>query len=250
MAEFKEMPKNSNPTNHLHVLNLFIASIAGLISIVGGVYSIKSNFFVAKTGALEGIVRDESIAKPLYLARVEISETDGSVIATINTNSEGHYKSETLKEGNYTVKASALLHETQSKEIKVYSGAEAEVNFDLAPKKEKSIISEKTTPISQIPRQQMTPSTSYAAPPISPSSLPSGYVPPAANLPATENYSSVQPTRAFHRRFPRTDTMPSSYNQGGTASGSSNTLASAVSQVAGEFLQSWAEKKSQGNTSG
>ena len=140
-----ESPLPKSPTSHLHVMNLIVALLAGIISITGGIYSLKNNVFSGPAhGSLQGIVRDEKIAKPLLLATVEVSEADGAVVNTVNTDQDGFYQIASIKTGNYIVKFTAPRHHTQSKTVKVEKDLQSTINVDLLPEEEsfKSIPSE------------------------------------------------------------------------------------------------------------
>ena len=232
-----DMPKN--PASHLHVLNLIVALCAGLISIVGGIYSLKANFFTPKTGTLQGIVRDESIAKPLWLAPVEISEPDGSVAATVSTGQDGRYSLSSLREGEYIVKVSAPRHKVQSKEVKIYSNTATTVNFDLLPGEQKSFS----------PREQLE----------TPGSIPNTYNPPPApdyeaqpaGLP--DSSDTQAPRRRFRRQASRPgwnsqpseqSTSPSEpYSDTTQTSQPVNPLRDVITQTLGQMVQDWTSKK-------
>ncbi|MFA6600161.1 MAG: carboxypeptidase-like regulatory domain-containing protein [Candidatus Omnitrophota bacterium] len=122
------------PGTGLHAANLLVAMLAGLISIVGGVYTLKNNFFPTQTyGSLQGIVRDERLARPLLLSSVEISLPDGTLVNTAITDREGKFNIATLKTGNYQVKFTSPLHQVETKTVKVEKGLAATINVDLAP---------------------------------------------------------------------------------------------------------------------
>ncbi len=245
-----EVPKN--PASNLHVLNLIIALVAGLISIVGGVYSIKANYFTPKTGNLQGVVRDENIAKPLLLATVEISEINGGVIATLNTDSTGQYPVASLREGNYMVKASAERHQSQTKNIKIYANTDSTVSFDLKPEEDNFFSKSKT-----------------AAEPVRPSAA-VPYYPPAPHY-SEQNPNAADATASPRRNF-RRHRMNSSYPTSGSdpfASPAGNTsdpglssggfnsdstqpaaatnpLGQVLTQTLGGWVQDWANKKAAG----
>jgi len=129
-----DSPEPKAPSSHLHSLNLIVALLAGIISITGGVYSLKSNLFSSpEYGSLQGIVRDEKIAKPLKLVSVEIADLTGAVVNTVSTDDDGHYKVESLKTGNYAVKFTAPLHKVETKAIKIEKNLESSINVDLVP---------------------------------------------------------------------------------------------------------------------
>lgn len=217
-----------NPAVHLHVLSLVVAICAGLVSVVGGVYSLRANFFTPKTGTLQGIVRDESIAKPLWLASVEVSNADGAIIAVIDTSESGRYSLSSLREGDYTIKVSAPFHEAQSKNIRIYQNATSSVNFDLKPeeqKKEFSSVSEQA----QLP----------------PPPVPSAYPPPR---PADyETQQMVMPTTGDAAPYSRRGR----YRHARRTSDVSGTTQSAspLQDVLAQLVQSWTDKKSEDTTS-
>ena len=132
-----ENPTPKSPASHLHVMNLIVATLAGLISITGGIYSLKSNLFSSQHfGSLQGIVRDEKLAKPLWLSSVEVAGVDGVVVNTVNTDQNGHYLVEAIKTGNYVVKFAAPRHIVQSKTVKIEQDLKSTINVDLAPQEE------------------------------------------------------------------------------------------------------------------
>ncbi len=108
--------------------------LAGLVSIVGGVYSIKTTFFQqAALGQLSGAVRDVQLARPLRLATVEILDPEGDVISTLSTDDEGIYLIRDLKEGSYRLKASAPRHASEERKVRIEKNRRASVDFNLTP---------------------------------------------------------------------------------------------------------------------
>ena len=122
------------PPARLHTAHILFATLASIISIVGGVYSLKSTFFQEKGayGELTGYVRDENLARPLRLATVEVSDANEGVISTLSTNDNGFYALKDLKEGKYRVKASALLHLNQVKNVSIQKNRTSTIDFNLA----------------------------------------------------------------------------------------------------------------------
>lgn len=119
----------------LQALNMTVATLAGIISIVGGVYSLKMNFFQPPVayGELLGFVRDERLAKPLRSATVEVLDDSGSVLATLSTDENGRYFMKDLKEGRYEVKASAVYHDPEERIVSIQKKQTSTVYFDLTP---------------------------------------------------------------------------------------------------------------------
>lgn len=124
-----------NPSNRFHNFQILVGTIAGLVSILGGVLSIKSGFFSQGEiyGQLQGVVRDEALAKPLVLATVQIFNQQDEVVSTLSTNDEGAYALADVKEGSYLLKALAPLHRTEEKKVTVEKKRVTTVDFYLVP---------------------------------------------------------------------------------------------------------------------
>lgn len=241
-----DQPKN--PTSHLHVLNLIIALIGGLISVVAGIYSLKTNVFSSKTGTLQGMVIDENIAKPLWLVPVEISTLEGSVVTTATTDQQGHYSVKSLMNGHYVVKATAVRHKPQSKNIKIFPNSESNVDFELSPEEQKV-----PPPISESSRFQSIPSQQpYTAPQMAyPPAQQYAQNPTDSSAP-TQNFrrhrrnsmgSTQEPADSYSNPYP-TDNSNINNGQSGNSSGSPD-----LKQIAGQLLQNWASKKLGSNNS-
>lgn len=255
-------PTNKPPpssTSHLHVINLIVALLAGVISITGGIYSLKNNLFSGPAyGSLQGIVRDERIAKPLKLASVEISDLTGAVVNTATTDDDGHYLIEALKTGNYVVKFTAPLHKIETKTIKIEKDLSSLINVDLFPKTQQANPSsgeyaasvQKNIPASYVP------ATTYQA---SASGMP-GYNIPQNNpsVPtASPVYSQGEPMqdpafssapRTGSRRHPRRS-YPAESVESSSGTSQNTSQGSALAQAGTQLLQAWLSKKSADNTS-
>ena len=127
--------ENPKPPARLHTLHVLFATLASIISIVGGVYSLKATFFQGTDafGQLTGSVRDERLAKPLRLATVEVSDANGDVVGTLSTDDNGAYFLKDLKEGNYQVRASAPLHVSEEKRVSIQKNRASTIDFNLTP---------------------------------------------------------------------------------------------------------------------
>jgi hypothetical protein len=149
-------------------MNLVVALLAGVISITGGIYSLKSNIFAGPAyGNLQGIVRDERIAKPLKLASVEISDLSGAVVNTATTDDDGYYLIKAVKTGNYVVKFTAPLHKIETKTIKIEKDLAPSINVDLFPEAQQANLFavESAAPVRQniqVPYVPVTPVSSYS----------------------------------------------------------------------------------------
>jgi len=259
-------PENPIPkfqASHLHVMNLIVATIAGLISIVGGVYTLNSTVFsTPKYGSLEGIVRDEKLAKPLWLTSVEVSAPDGLVVDTVKTNGDGRYQIQSIKEGAYVIKVAAPLHINQTKNVTIERKRTSTIDFDLAPiKKELEVL-----PITKTSYpSELRP---YIQPPQYPQPAASGGTYQTVPAPSSYPYSSQQGMAAGQtginsqgvgvqnqpwQRSPygghRRHSMPST-DQGATDT--SNTSQSSGNnvwmQAGAQLLQQLVEKKTDSST--
>ena len=233
----------------MHIINLVVALLAGVISITGGIYSLKNNIFSGPAyGSLQGIVRDERIAKPLRLASVEISDLAGAVVNTATTNEEGHYLIEALKTGNYVVKFTAPLHKIETKSIKIEKDLVSSINVDLFPEAQQASLSsaESVASAQQNIRAPYTPAATYqtavpAMPGASVSQNTSSTYPPTE--PTPDPALAGQPRTGFHRHSRR------SYSGDPAETSSGTSQNSALTQAGTQLLQAWLSKKSENSTS-
>lgn len=129
-------PKAGFKLTSLHTL---VATLAGIISIMGGLYSLKSTVFQTQPqGIVQGMVRDQAIAKPLREATVEISDIGNFILSTLYTDSAGHYQTGKLKEGPYIIKVTAVRHLPQTKTVTVLRDQTSTVNFDLTTQEDEN----------------------------------------------------------------------------------------------------------------
>ncbi|MEI7751087.1 MAG: carboxypeptidase-like regulatory domain-containing protein [Candidatus Omnitrophota bacterium] len=247
------MPSKS-PTSHLHVVNLVVALLAGVISITGGIYTLKNNVFSGPAyGSLQGIVRDERIAKPLKLASVEVADLTGAVVNTATTDDNGHYLIEALKTGNYVVKFTAPLHKIESKTIKIEKDLSSSISVDLFPEAQQANLSPVES-VAVVPRNiQASYAPQAAYPPTAP--VMSGYNVSKSNpsVPtASPTYSQTEPgqdpalsgsQRTGYRRHPRRS-YPAESVESSTGTSQSSSQGDALAQVGTQLLQAWMSKKS------
>ena len=249
-----ENPMPKSPASHLHVMNLIVALLAGIISITGGIYSLKNNIFSGPAyGSLHGIVRDERIAKPLKLVSVEISDLTGAVVNTAPTDDDGRYMIEALKAGNYVVKFTAPLHKIETKTIKIEKDFASSINVDLVPEASQANLSpvepsasiRKNIPAPYIPSGVQTsvpavpsygtPQNALSVPPASP-----GY---SQGGPTPDLSTSSPQSPGFHRHSRR------SYAGASPDSSSDSSSNSALTQVGTQLLQTLISKKSGSSSS-
>lgn len=258
MSAAENQPAKS-PVSHLHVVNLVVALLAGIISIAGGIYSLKSNLFSGPSyGSVQGIVRDEKIARPLYLTQVEISGIDGAVVNTVTTDMDGRYLVETLKAGNYVVKFTAPRHAVQTKTVKIEKDLKSSIDVDLVPEPEPV----KTIPATSEVVPSMNPAPVYPAATVagtgSATTPASSYAAPSGNTYNAQTASTAYPQQSYGqgtdadfsepqrsgpsypRRGPR-----GSYGRPPMGSDSSQSQGSALAEVGTQLLQGLLTKKAE-----
>jgi len=248
-----------SPTSHLHVINLVVALLAGVISITGGIYSLKNNLFSGPAyGSLQGIVRDERIAKPLKLASVEIADLAGAVVNTAATDDNGHYLVEALKTGNYVVKFTAPLHKVETKTIKIEKDLTSSIHVDLVPEVPQTNLPsvESVAAMPQNIRAPYVPATTYQAT----APVVTGYNVPTnvASVPmASPTYSHTEPVqdpslsgppRQGSRRHPHRSYSGDS-TAGSSATSQTTSQGSAFAETGAQLLQALLSKKSDTSSS-
>ncbi|HOW58410.1 MAG TPA: carboxypeptidase-like regulatory domain-containing protein [Candidatus Omnitrophota bacterium] len=264
-----------NPTSHLHALNLIVALLAGVVSITGGIFTLKTNLFSSQQyGSLQGTVRDEKIAKPLLLTAVEVSGTDGAVVNTVNTDENGQYRIEAVKTGNYVIKFIAPRHVVQTKTVKIEKDLTSTVNVDLVPEEQPSV----RLPLETVPQnaRSVYSSGAFQNPAPTTSSMiqqGSGTVATSAvsniYMPAQKNMLNQQTTSSMHSQsygqetersgFPEPPPPPRVFSHRGrhsaydgledNSSNASQSQGSALAEVGMQLLQNYMVKKGENNSS-
>ena len=235
-----ENPMPKSPTSHLHVMNLVVALLAGIISITGGIYSLKNNLFSGPAyGSLQGTVRDERIARPLKLASVEISDLGGAVVNTATTDENGHYLVEALKTGNYVVKFIAPLHKVETKTIKIEKDVASSVNVDLFPEAQQANLSpvEPAAAVRQNIQAPYTPPSTYPATvPVAPP-----YNPSQNTVPVSDPSLSNPSPSGFRRHSRHSYSADPATTSSGTSQSTSQS--SALTQAGTQLLEALISKK-------
>ena len=201
-------PRNPKPPARLHTINIIFATVASLISIVGGIYSLKANLFQGAPtyGELTGVVRDEKLARPLRLATVEVLDANDEVISTLSTDENGSYLVKNLKDGKYQVKTKAVFHASQTKNVAVGKNATSTIDFNLMPLESEGLKPAVVT--RSVLVTPAIPTATYEPPP------PTRYNPPVEPpppVPYSNTNAMLYPpaTLRYNPRYPNTATNPS-----------------------------------------
>ena len=182
-------PQTNTSWLKLTTIQTIVATLAGVISITGGLYSLRHTLFGSPAaGSLAGVVRDQIVGKPLLEASVEVADSEDLIVGTLYTGQDGRYSLGKLKEGAYVVKAAAVRHVPQVKTVTVRPGQGTMVNFDLVTAEEEA----------PAPLQYRPPPPAVLSPAYSVYRLPettSQAAPIAVRVPARPVYQDAEPPR-------------------------------------------------------
>src|SRR6187401_3580496 len=118
---------------HLSLAQKVVATLTGVITIVGALYSMYLFMRPAPTpdkGRVEAVIEDEKTLAPLVLATVDILSTDKVLIATLVTDSRGRVSYD-LKDGRYIMRVTASGYSGPPREIQVTSGQYSQITMRL-----------------------------------------------------------------------------------------------------------------------
>jgi hypothetical protein len=227
-----------------------------------------------KFGNVRGIVRDQVLAKPLWLASVEISDAGGLLVDSGETDKTGSYAFSNLKEADYVIKVSATRHIPESKNVKIERNKTSTINFDIMPVKEEPVV-----PIAEFPQGGVFTQGGYGTQTLAANPLPASTAttPPASRqypnsrVPVsdyvqvpTSTYQQPQGTEYPVPRRPRHHSyrsQPGGYSSGGgqpystqgySGQGTGGTQGASINdlliQAGGQLIQSMASKNTTSST--
>lgn len=114
-------------------VQLWVAVLAGVITLSIGVYNAKKLFFSEKgPGRLALEVRAEN-GRGVSGASVQIMRAQGAVVVSSETNAGGDFSRSGLEPGNYTVKVSKTDFESETIFFTAEPGRTAELEIKLKP---------------------------------------------------------------------------------------------------------------------
>lgn len=103
---------------------------AGLLSIVGGAYSVLQIFRPAGAGEVLAIIHESRSGRPVAAATVEILTTQDALVATLMSPENGRIR-QTLKEGSYRLSIKHPDFRDEQRTIQVVSGQTVDVRIAL-----------------------------------------------------------------------------------------------------------------------
>jgi hypothetical protein len=109
-----------------------IGLVAGLTSIMGGVYSAVHYFKPTPVaGEMIALVRDERTARPVQGATIEILTPQGALVTTLAAADDGVAR-RSLRQGTYRLRVSHPLFSEERRDIQILPGDTTEVRLQLA----------------------------------------------------------------------------------------------------------------------
>lgn len=114
-------------------VQITIAILAGITTLMIGVYNVKKNIFEKSgTGQIELTVKSDQGGN-VPSARVEIYNTQNALIAASQTDGEGVFKRESLDAASYLLKVSARGFEPEAATVQVNSKRTTSLDISLRP---------------------------------------------------------------------------------------------------------------------
>ena len=109
-----------------------VAIAAGVLTVLGGTYTLWSNLRSepAGTGQIIALMRELPTEKPVNGATLEILTSKNELVATLTTSTSGRVR-HWLKEGSYRLRVSHPRLGAENRAIYVIPGQTVEVRIDL-----------------------------------------------------------------------------------------------------------------------
>jgi len=111
-----------------------IGLLAGIFSVVGGVYTGLQYFHRAPdTGELVTVVHDARTDRPVIGPNVEVLGPDDVIVTSLGAGDSGQVRTR-LHEGTYRVRVTHPRYASDSRRVQVAAGQTAEVRIQLVPR--------------------------------------------------------------------------------------------------------------------
>ncbi len=128
------MSEDSKQDQLLKRAQVTIAILAGLATLIVGVYNAKKVMFpeTAGRGEISLIVRTPD-GRPVHNAQVELLSTSNALLSSDDTDSDGSETKKDIEAGNYILKVSAGGYEPQIIPVQVAAKKTAQIRLALRP---------------------------------------------------------------------------------------------------------------------
>jgi hypothetical protein len=111
-----------------------IGLLAGIFSVVGGVYTgVQYLHRATDTGELVTVVHDARTDRPVIGPNVEVLGADDAIVTTLGAGDSGQLRTR-LREGTYQVRVTHPRYAPDTRRVRVAAGHTAEVRVQLAPR--------------------------------------------------------------------------------------------------------------------
>lgn len=111
-----------------------IGLLAGIFSVVGGVYTgVQFLHRPSDTGELVAVVRDARTDRPVMGPNVEILGADDAIVTSLGAGESGQVRTR-LREGTYRVRITHPRYAPDTRRVQVGAGRTAELRIQLTPR--------------------------------------------------------------------------------------------------------------------
>ena len=116
----------------LSTVQAVVAIAAGIISVLGGTYTLSSHLRSdpAGTGQIVAIIRELPSDKPVNAATLEVWTPKNELVTMLTSQENGRVRY-SLKEGSYRLRVSHPRFDAENRTIHVASGQSAEVKIEM-----------------------------------------------------------------------------------------------------------------------
>jgi hypothetical protein len=124
---------------HLPHMQALVGLLAGILTIGGFVYSYlwATTPIPPTRGEVIAVALDAKTDKPILDATLEVLTPKDALVSTLTPDSGGRAR-QTIKEGNYRLRASHPRYGTEVRQIHVIGGNSAEIRVRLTPRTAKA----------------------------------------------------------------------------------------------------------------
>src|SRR5262249_33278935 len=111
-----------------------IGLLAGIFSVVGGVYTGVQYFHRAQdTGELVTFIHDARTDRPVTGPNIEVLGTDDAIVTTLGAGDSGQVRAR-LREGTYRVRVTHPRYAPDTRRVQGGAGQTAELRIQLTPR--------------------------------------------------------------------------------------------------------------------
>ena len=115
-------------------LQSVIGLLAGIFSVVGGVYAgVQYLHRAPDTGELVTVIHDARTDRPVTGPNIEVLGADDTIVTSLGAGDSGQVRAR-LREGTYRVRVTHPRYAPDTRRVRVAAGQTAEVRIQLTPR--------------------------------------------------------------------------------------------------------------------